>query len=264
MKKQPTISLLIDHPRLIDRAFRKKLAALGRLQYWPGFRKYVEKKQVRILRETDIAVIGWGPCMLPLSLLETGFRLKYICHMTGELKRYIPLEYIRAGIKVTNWGKSLSFATAEGALALLLAVMKDISGLDRTTRTSGRAGWRPRPFLTLKGARVGIYGLSPIGKIAARLLKPFGPVLSFYDPTVDPECLIGSNRQQVRAALRHLEELLVSSAEDLAAAGLIVVNHRTVDAGCVGKWLAAGIRVLDTVGIAGVDSQAPGYEGLYW
>ena len=65
-------------------------------------------------------------------------------------------------------------------------------------------------------------------------------------------------------ALRHLEELLVSSPENLADVGLIVVNHRTVDAGRVGKWLAAGIRVLDTVGIEGIDSQTPGYEGLYW
>jgi GDP-mannose 6-dehydrogenase len=104
---------------------------------------------------------------------------------------------------------------------------------------------------------------SPYVKVAKRLIGE-GIGLRIYDPTVDPERLIGSNRQQVRTALRHLEELLVSSPEDLAEVGLIVVNHRTVDADCVGKWLAAGIRVLDTVGIEGIDSQTPGYEGLYW
>ncbi|MHC4518464.1 MAG: nucleotide sugar dehydrogenase, partial [Planctomycetota bacterium] len=104
---------------------------------------------------------------------------------------------------------------------------------------------------------------SPYVKVSKRLIGE-GIKLRIYDPTVQPQRLMGSNREQVQAALRHFEGLLVGSAEDLADAGLIVVNHRTVDAECVGRWLNAGVAVLDTVGIEGIDSQAPGYEGLYW
>jgi phosphoglycerate dehydrogenase-like enzyme len=184
MKRRLNLCLLINHPRLIDRTFIKKLSALGRLKFLPGFNKLPLQQQVAVLKDSDIAIIGWGPCMLPLSLLSTDYCLKYICHMTGEMKRYLPLEYIKAGIKVTNWGSSLSFATAEGTVALLLAVMKNIIHLDKTTRKSGRAEWHSRPFQTLMNVHLGIYGLGPIGKITARLLKPFCPRLSFYDPTI--------------------------------------------------------------------------------
>lgn len=104
---------------------------------------------------------------------------------------------------------------------------------------------------------------SPYVEVAKKLIGE-GIKLRIYDPTVEPQRLIGSNREQVHAALRHLEGLLVSSAEDLAEAKLLVVNHRTVDADDVRRWLDAGVRVLDTVGIEGIDSQVPGYEGLYW
>ncbi len=104
---------------------------------------------------------------------------------------------------------------------------------------------------------------SPYVKVAKALIGE-GLELRIYDPAVQPQRLIGSNHEQVQAALRHLEELLVGSLEDLSGMDLIVVNHRTVDADQVGHWLAAGCVVLDTVGIEGVDRHARGYEGLYW
>jgi hypothetical protein len=64
--------------------------------------------------------------------------------------------------------------------------------------------------------------------------------------------------------LRHLEDLLVSSVEDLSTAELIIVNHPTVDADCIYGWLNAGIRVFDLADISGVDRHADGYEGIYW
>ncbi len=104
---------------------------------------------------------------------------------------------------------------------------------------------------------------SPYVKIAKALIGE-GVRLSIYDPVVQPERLIGSNKEQVQEALRHLEQLLVGSLDDLATADLILVNHATVDSQRVHQWLDAGIRVLDAAGIAGVDPHQPGYEGLYW
>ena len=104
---------------------------------------------------------------------------------------------------------------------------------------------------------------SPYVKVAKALIGE-GIELRIYDPTVHPDRLIGSNKEQVRQSLRHLEELLVSSPDDLSHAEVIVVNHRTVDADRIHHWLDAGSIVLDTVGIEGVDTQRQGYEGLYW
>ena len=104
---------------------------------------------------------------------------------------------------------------------------------------------------------------SPYVKIAKALIGE-GIKLRIHDPVVQPKRLIGSNKEQVLKALRHLEELLVGSLEDLASADLILVNHATIDAKRIRSWIDAGIRILDLAGIEGVDPQRPGYEGLYW
>ncbi|MBM4025667.1 MAG: UDP-glucose/GDP-mannose dehydrogenase family protein [Planctomycetes bacterium] len=104
---------------------------------------------------------------------------------------------------------------------------------------------------------------SPYVRIAKALIGE-GVKLRIHDPVVQPQRLIGSNKEQVQQALRHLEELLVGSLDDLAGADLILLNHPTVAAQRVLDWTRAGIRVLDTVGIAGLDPQTPRYEGLYW
>jgi GDP-mannose 6-dehydrogenase len=104
---------------------------------------------------------------------------------------------------------------------------------------------------------------SPYVRVAKALIGE-GIELRIYDPVVQPEHLIGSNKQQVQKALRHLEDLLVPSLEGLGGAALIIVNHPVIDADCIYDWLDAGIRVLDLAGIKGVDRNADGYEGIYW
>jgi GDP-mannose 6-dehydrogenase len=104
---------------------------------------------------------------------------------------------------------------------------------------------------------------SPYVKVAKALIGE-GIRLRIYDPVVQPERLIGSNKAQVQKALRHLEELLVKSLEELKEADLIVVNHPIVDAESIYSWLKAGISVLDIANISGVDRHTKGYEGLYW
>jgi len=104
---------------------------------------------------------------------------------------------------------------------------------------------------------------SPYVKVAKALIGE-RIKLRIYDPVVQPERLIGSNKEQVQKSLRHLEDLLVGSVEELSATDMIVINHAIVDAGCVHSWLDAGIRVLDLADVKGVDRHADGYEGIYW
>lgn len=104
---------------------------------------------------------------------------------------------------------------------------------------------------------------SPYVKVAKALIGE-GIKLRIYDPVVQPERLIGSNKAQVQKALGHLEKLLVKSLDDLKEADLIVVNHPIVNAEGIYSWLKAGIRVLDLADISGVDRHTEGYEGLYW
>jgi len=128
--------------------------------------------------------------------------------------------------------------------------------------------------LTYRPHTVGMVGLafkpntddmreSPYVKVAKGLIGE-GIKLLIYDPAVHPEQLIGSNKEQVKKALGHLEDLLVDFLEELSTANLIVVNHALVDADRIHGWLNAEICVLDLADIKGVNHHAEGYEGIYW
>ena len=131
-----------------------------------------------------------------------------------------------------------------------------------------------RRILKYQPGTVGMVGLafkpntddmreSPFVKVAKALLGE-GIQLRIYDPVVQPERLIGSNKQQVQKTLRHLEKLLVSSLEEFMETDLIIINQPIVDADCVRCWLNDGIRVLDLADIRGIDRNSDGYEGIYW
>jgi len=104
---------------------------------------------------------------------------------------------------------------------------------------------------------------SPYVAVAKRLIGE-GLKLRIYDPAVQPERLIGSNKEAVQAALRHLEALLVPSLEDLRESDLIIVNHPLVDGDRVRAWLNAGIAVLDLADIEGLNVDTDAYEGIAW
>jgi phosphoglycerate dehydrogenase-like enzyme len=181
MKKTPAITVFIENTYLITPEFLTKLSRYGSVRQ----RMTHDKNELcRILDETDIAVTGWDSPLLPVEAIKKNMRLKYICNMTGELKRWVPFEFIKT-IKVTNWGTIIAFETAEGTIALMLSVLKQIPALHAACTEKGRAlNVLARRLLSLRGIRIGIYGLGPVGSETARMLKVFGPKLSFYDPTI--------------------------------------------------------------------------------
>jgi GDP-mannose 6-dehydrogenase len=104
---------------------------------------------------------------------------------------------------------------------------------------------------------------SPYVDVAKRLIGE-GVQVRIYDPNVNVERLIGSNKQMVEAALGHLRELLTDSLDNLESSDLILINHATVDAKRVHDWLKRGIRVIDLANLKGLDRDMDAYEGIAW
>ena len=190
------------------------------------------------MREADVLITMWGARAIPPALAGAPGRVRYILNLTGTCREFIPIEVIRSPIRVTNWGDAAAGCVAEGAMALLLAVLKDLR-----PRTEGsqapKAGGGKRPVYpsgTLKGLSLGIYGCGFIGRRFVELAAPFGPKLLAYDPFANP---IPASCHSVGS----LDELFERSEAVAIHAGLTEATRRSVTARLLAKLPDHGIVI---------------------
>jgi glyoxylate reductase len=89
----------------------------------------------------------------------------------------------RRGVVVTNTPDVLTDATADLAMALLLAVARRLGEGQRLIEQGAWRGWDPRLLLglELKGATLGIVGAGRIGRAVGRRAAAFGMRLCYCD-----------------------------------------------------------------------------------
>ena len=94
----------------------------------------------------------------------------------------------KQGITITNTPDVLTEATAELAMALLLAASRRIVQADRFTREGKFQGWDPLLLLGkgLDGKTVGIVGMGRIGQAFARMVSGFNVRVLYYSRTKQP------------------------------------------------------------------------------
>jgi phosphonate dehydrogenase len=98
----------------------------------------------------------------------------------------------RRGVHVTICEDLLTAPTADLALALLLALTRNVVAGDRRVREPGYAGWRPVLYgAGLSGRTVGIHGLGRLGRAIAQRVEAFDAVVRVHDPEAkdDPRWL---------------------------------------------------------------------------
>ncbi|KLU60671.1 hydroxypyruvate reductase [Peptococcaceae bacterium CEB3] len=166
-------------------AYRERLATLGNLQIVSHANKLSLAERLKLIGSCDVLITSWGSSPVPAEIASQSGKLRYICHVTGTLREFIPLEVIESDIPVTNWGNAPADFIAEGAMTLLLATLKDLHAVIHSVRAGG---WKreQEQFVggTLRGLRVGLYGLGFIGQRFVELIRPFGCEMNVYDPFV--------------------------------------------------------------------------------
>ncbi|MCX7016808.1 MAG: hypothetical protein NTW86_30330 [Candidatus Sumerlaeota bacterium] len=235
-------------PRAWPPLFQEALRAVGELILVENGEAMTELERAERIRHCDILLTSWGAAMVPEELIVDRGRLKYICHVTGTVRKFIPRTIIEAGIPATNWGDTPAGRVAEGAMTLLLTLLKD---LPRRGRIIREGGWRPDALThteTLEGLRVGVYGFGAIGRRFVDMLRPFRPVIRIFDPYVGDfpaDCV----------AVRSLEELFANSDVIAIHAGLSDETRHSVTAELLAKLPDQGI-VINTARGAIVDQAA--------
>lgn len=142
-------------------------------------------ERISLIHQSNILLIDGRSLPVPENIADDKGNLEYICGMGGHISGVISQKLIDTGIPVTNWGDAPSDSVAEGAVALLLAALKDLHAHTKTVRENGwKLDMDIYPGGTLKNLDVGVYGFGVIGKRFVELIRSFRPVIRIYDPYV--------------------------------------------------------------------------------
>jgi len=173
------------HARLSpDGPLAHALRELGDLHIVENGNHLTDDQALEQMQAADILITHWAGRKIPTSLAQAPGNVRYIVNVGGTCKATVPIEIIRAGIPVTNWGDTPARAVAEGAMSLLLAVLKDLRPRIEKLAQGKSANLRQNGLTagTLYGTRVGLYGCGAIGNQFVKMLEPFEPDLYVFDP----------------------------------------------------------------------------------
>ena len=132
--------------------------------------------------DPEVMVTCWQTPALPDALPN---KLRYVCHLTGSIRKIVKRSHLAKGLLATNWGGSISRIVAEGALSHILACLRQSTYW--TLKMHREGGWKNRSTETasLFGRRVGLHGFGQVARELVRLLKPFGCIVTVFAPDVD-------------------------------------------------------------------------------
>ncbi|TVR49892.1 MAG: hypothetical protein EA425_11085 [Puniceicoccaceae bacterium] len=171
--------------RLWSDPFEAALREIGAFTRINGCRDWPESATLAAIRGTEVLLTGWSSLPVPSAIAADPGRLRYICHLTGTLAGMLPIEILRAGIPVTNWGDTPADEIAEGTLTLLLACLKNLRG---HTAAREQGAWQPPEPASLgsmRGLHLGLYGYGVIGRRFREVCRPLGPEVRVFDPFVE-------------------------------------------------------------------------------
>jgi phosphoglycerate dehydrogenase-like enzyme len=238
---------------LSSELFLHRLRDLGELTIVFDGAKLNPGQIAREVRDHDVYLAGWDSILLPTSLAKEPGRLKYVCGITGEMRKFVPVELIDAGIPLTNWGDAPANDVAEGALLLLLASVKSLHARIQWARQGQYRGVPASLGGTLWHLAVGVYGCGVIGRRFIELLRPFEAVVRVFD-TFMKETPDGCER------VNSLEELFAASEAIVIHSGLTTETRNSVTAELLAMLPDGGIVINTARG--GIVDQSALFEEL--
>lgn len=131
----------------------------------------------------EVLMTCWSTPPLPEKwLLSAECNLRYVCHLTGSVRHFLPRSFIERGGRVTNWGDVPSIAVAEHAVLLALAALRNLPAWPQVFGDASEATDRMQRLgaRTLRGSRVGLHGFGRVARALVKLLTPFEVKLTAF------------------------------------------------------------------------------------
>jgi phosphoglycerate dehydrogenase-like enzyme len=164
---------------------RQRLAALAEVS--GPFDDEAEARRLTPHLAAADALFLSGALQLDRAALEAAPRLRWISETSGGPPRIDYRTAFARGIVVTDCRRAFHRSVAELALALYLAVMRDVVVHDRALHTPAKTEGRPKAENRDASERtLGLVGFGGIAQTLIRFLTPFQPRLLAYDPYLPP------------------------------------------------------------------------------
>ena len=227
--------------------FLAALKEVGQLDVVENGKEIPDHERAEKIRQYPVLLTGWNSAAVPRELAANPGSLRYICNVTGEMRGWVPLEIIESGIPVTNWGDAVANSIAEGAVALLLATLKDLHFQIETIRRGGGMADPSATGGTIEELDLGLYGCGAIGRRFIELIRPFGAIIRIFDP------YMGEPPNGCSAA-GSLDELFSRSQAIVILAGLTDETRHSVTAGLLARLPRHGVVI--NVARGGIVDQA--------
>ncbi|MEO7415243.1 MAG: hydroxyacid dehydrogenase [Opitutaceae bacterium] len=161
--------------------------------------------------ESEILLTCWKTPPLPAQLPPS---LRYVCHLSGSIRKVVTREHLERGLLVSNWGGSISRIVAEWALFHVLSCLRRATFW--TLAMHQQAGWKNGHTETasLFGRRVGLHGFGQVARELTGLLRAFSCEISAFAPDVDAatEARFGIKRANSLEELFGENEIIVELA----------------------------------------------------
>jgi D-3-phosphoglycerate dehydrogenase len=178
------------------------LGRFGRIEVAP---KTDEKSLISLMGGT-IALLVRGVTQISANVIESAHDLQVIGRTGTGYENVDIAAATRCGIPVVFTPGAGARSVAEGAMAMILSLVKRMPELDRKTRNGE---WNSRDKLVigdLHGAVLGIIGLGRIGREVAHLARAFDMRIIACDPVISKQGV-----QPAGVELVELNELLKTS-----------------------------------------------------
>jgi len=179
---------------------------------------------------------------LDAAQIKGATKLKAVIELYGAFPDTIDYAAcFERGIEVLATGPGMRGSVAEMAVAMALSGARGLVEEHELFRTGGEHWLNDNPTtdFTLFEQAIGFVGFGAIAKECSRLLAPFSPRISAYDPWLDP-----SVAMQHGVRLVSLEEVASSSRVLFVTAAPTTTNKGLVDAATIARLQPNALLVL--------------------
>ena len=167
----------------------KRLEAMGETVWNPFPRALTRDELAQAIADADVLVTHWGTPQVDAQMLEAAPKLRLIAHCAGTVAHIASEAVYDRAIPVLSANPVMAPFVAEGALAYILAGLREIPRHTAQLKSGvlwERAVDEQGPLL---GNSLGMVGLGTVGRRLLDLLAPFGCTVLVFDPYLGPDAL---------------------------------------------------------------------------